>query len=130
MNDTLFKILAVCLVTTVLVCVVAKRGSEYGLLISVAAGVVIALVLLKNIASPIIAIREKLTEYGVEIEYFKVALKAVGIGYITSFIADACRDCGQTSLALKAELAGKCAIFMLSVPLIISVLEKAVEFAK
>ena len=130
MSDALFKILAVCLITTALCVVVNQRNSEYGLMISVTAGVLIALILLKNIASPIITIREKLEEYGVEIEYFKVALKAVGIGYITSFISDACRDCGQTSLALKAELAGKCAIFLLSVPLIISVLERAVEFAK
>ncbi len=130
MTDTLFKILGLCLVAAVLVCVVGKSSREYGLFISVAAGVVIAVMVLKNISAPIIIIREKLEEYGVEIEYFKVALKAVGIGYITSFIADACRDCGQTTLALKAELAGKCAIFMLSVPLIISVLEMAVEFTK
>ncbi len=130
MTDTLFKVLAFCLIAAVLCVVVGKRSGEYGLLIALAAGVIIAVLLLKNIAAPIILIREKLEEYGVESEYFKVALKAVGIGYITSFIADTCRDCGQTSLALKAELAGKCAIFLLSIPLIISVLEKAVEFAK
>ena len=71
-----------------------------------------------------------LEEYGIKTEYFKVALKALGIGYITSFIADACRDSGQTSLAAKAELAGKTAIFLLSVPLIISVLETAIGFIK
>ena len=130
MTDALFKILGLCLVAAVLCVVVGKGSREYGLFIAVAAGVIIAVMVLKNISAPIIMIREKLEEYGVESEYFKVALKAVGIGYITSFIADACRDCGQTTLALKAELAGKCAIFMLSVPLIISVLEMAVEFTK
>ena len=130
MTDTLFKILGLCIVTAVLCIVVGIKTREYGLLIALSAGVCIALLVLKNIASPIITIRQKLEEFGVESEYFKVALKAVGIGYITSFIADACRDCGQTSLALKAELAGKCAIFLLSVPLIVSVLEMAVGFAK
>ena len=130
MNDTLFKILSLCLVAAIFCVVLSRNGNEYGLLITLAAGVIIALLIFKNIASPIILIKSKLEEYGVESEYFKVALKAVGIGYITSFISDACRDCGQTSLALKAELAGKCAIFLLSVPLIISVLQMAVEFAK
>ena len=65
-------------------------------------------------------------DYGIETEYFKVAIKALGIGYITSFIADACRDSGQSSLAAKAELAGKAAIFVLSLPLLISVLNIAV----
>ncbi len=130
MTDAFFRILAICLVTTALCLIVKQKNSEYALLISVAAGVCIALMLVKYISAPINEIRQRMEEYSSQSEYFKVALKAVGIGYITSFIADACRDSGQTSLALKAELAGKCAIFLLSVPLILSLLEMAVEFAK
>ena len=130
MITELFKILALCLVAVVLCIILKQKNAEYALFITIAAGVVITVILLKNISAPIMAISEKLDQYGVEGEYFKIALKAVGIGYVTSFIADACRDSGQTSLAAKAELAGKCAIFLISVPLIISVLEAAVEFVK
>lgn len=130
MISDVFKILALCLTTAAFCVIIKQKNSEYALLLSIAAGVCITLLLLKNIAAPIMAISEKLDEYGVQGEYFKVALKAVGIGYVTSFIADACRDSGQTSLAAKAELAGKCAVFLLSVPLIISVLETAVGFIK
>ncbi|MFQ8952752.1 MAG: SpoIIIAC/SpoIIIAD family protein [Oscillospiraceae bacterium] len=52
-----------------------------------------------------------------------MALKALGIGYITGFIADACRD-GDRQALRKAELAGKCAVFIL-LPLIASILETA-----
>ena len=130
MISDVFKILALCLTTAAFCVIIKRKNSEYALLLSIAAGVCITLLLLKNITAPIMAISEKLDEYGVQGEYFKVALKAVGIGYVTSFIADACRDSGQTSLAAKAELAGKCAVFLLSVPLIISVLETAVGFIK
>ena len=130
MTDVFFRILALCLVTTAFCLVVRQKNSEYALLISVAAGVCIMLVLVRYISVPLNQICDKLEEYSAQSEYFKVALKAVGIGYVTSFIADACRDSGQTSLALKAELAGKCAIFLLSVPLILSLLEMAVGFAK
>ena len=71
-------------------------------------------------------IKSYIEAYGIETEYFKVALKALGIGYVTSFIADTCRDSGQTSLASKAELAGKTAIFVLSLPILVSVLNIAV----
>ena len=130
MISDVFKILALCLTTAAFCVIIKQKNSEYALLLSIAAGVCITLLLLKNITAPIMAISERLDEYGVQGEYFKVALKAVGIGYVTSFIADACRDSGQTSLAAKAELAGKCAMFLLSVPLIISVLETAVGFIK
>ena len=110
--------------------ILKQKNGEYALLVSVAAGVTVTALLLKNVAAPIEVLKQKLDFYGIELEYFKVALKAVGIGYITTFIADACRDSGQTSLAAKAELAGKCAVFLISCPLIISVLETAIGFMK
>lgn len=130
MTAELFKILAICLTATAFCTILRQKSGEYALLVAVAAGVCISVILLKNIVTPINVIKDKLNEYGVESEYFKVALKAVGIGYVTSFIADSCRDSGQTSLAAKAEFAGKCAVFLISLPLIISVLDTAVGFIK
>lgn len=130
MSETLFKILILCLTTAVFAVVLKPKSSEYSFLITVASGIIIGILLLKNISEPIKTIGDSFSKYGIESDCFKVALKAVGIGYITSFIADACRDCGQSSLALKAELAGKCAIFLLSAPLLVSVLNTAVGFIK
>ena len=62
-------------------------------------------------------------------EFFVIPVKALGLAYITEFIADTCRDFGQGSLAAKAEFAGKCAIFVLCVPAAVSVLEVALKFA-
>lgn len=128
MSNELFKILAICLVSAVLCIILKPRNGEYAFAVSIAAGIAVTFLLLKIISVPIETVRLKLESYGVETQYFKVALKAVGIGYITNFIADACRDGGQVSLASKAEFGGKCAIFVLCCPLMISVLETAVGF--
>jgi stage III sporulation protein AD len=130
MSGELFKILAICLVAALLCIVLKPCNGEYAFGVSVIAGIVITYLLLKIISAPIETIRLKLQSFGVETQYFKVALKSVGIGYITNFIADACRDGGQVSMASKAEFAGKCAIFILCCPLMISVLETAVGFIK
>lgn len=126
----LFKILAVLLVTAVLCIILKQKNGEYALLVAVAAGVVTAIFILSIVARPITELKSKIEDYGINTEYFKVAVKALGVGYVTSFIADACRDSGQTSLASKAELAGKTAIFIMSLPLLLSVLELAVGFVK
>ena len=88
------------------------------------------LTLVKIIAPSVKSFNSLLNDYGINTEYFSVAIKAVGISYISSFIADSCRDCGQSSLASKAEFAGKCAIFLLSLPMLTTVLETAVGFIK
>ena len=126
MNNDVFKILAILLVAAVLCIVLRQKNGEYALLVSITTGIITALLILRHLSSSIDMIKSYIESYGIETEYFKVALKALGIGYITSFIADTCRDSGQTSLASKAELAGKTAIFVLSLPLLISVLNIAV----
>lgn len=124
----IFKILAICIITTVLAVVLKQQKAEYALTVALAGGTIITLCILKGIIAPIEYINAKLLNNGINTEYFAVALKALGIGYVTGFIADICRDSGQASLAAKAELAGKCAIFIISVPLIAAVLETALSF--
>ncbi len=124
------KVLAVCLITAILALVLKDKRQEYALMVVLAGGIVVIFYILRGVISPVNYIREQLDSYGIKTEYFSVALKALGIGYVTGFIADACRDSGQASLASKAELAGKCAIFVLSVPLISSVLKSALGFLK
>lgn len=124
----IFKILAICLISALLAIVIKQQKGEYALVVALAGGAVVILYVLKGVFEPIEYIKARLLSCGVKTEYFAVALKALGIGYVTGFIADACRDSGQASLAAKAELAGKCAIFILSVPLISAVLETALGF--
>ncbi|MGI6280293.1 MAG: SpoIIIAC/SpoIIIAD family protein [Acutalibacteraceae bacterium] len=130
MMEELLKILAICLIASALGITFKQKAPEYTLFITLVAGVIVATVIFKNIAEPVREISDKLNNYGVKTEYFKVALKAVGIAYITDFIADSCRESGLTSMATKAELAGRAAIFLLSAPLFVSVFETAVGFLK
>ncbi len=126
----IFKVLAICLITAAICLVLKQQKSEFALAVSVIACVLILGIIIKNIMVPITVLGQKIEGYGINIGHFKTALKALGIGYVTTFIADSCRDAGQTSLALKAEMAGRCAIFILSVPLILSVMETALGFIK
>ena len=128
MKMEIFKVLAICIITAVLAIVLKQHKGEYALMVALAGGTVVIFYILKGVLAPIEYINTKLLNSGVKTEYFSVALKALGIGYVTGFIADVCRDSGQASLAAKAELAGKCTIFILSVPLISAVLETALSF--
>lgn len=124
------KVLAVCLITAISAIILSRQKSEYAFLLVLAGGAVVTLYIINSISGPIEYIKLQLENYGINALYFKIALKALGIGYITGFIADACRDSGQASLASKAELAGKCAILILSLPLISAVLNVAIGFLK
>lgn len=130
MSSEIFKVLGMCLVAALLSIVLKSKSLEFSVVISVFAGFLAAAILIKSISEPISQFKSLIEEYNLNNQYFKVAVKALGIGYITSFIADTCRDSGQTSLAAKAELAGKVAIFTLSLPLLLSILNIATGLIK
>lgn len=114
----LFKALGLCLVAAVLAVVLSNYKKEYALIISVACACMIFWGAINSLLNPVTEIASLLKNAGVSGSYFSVALKALVLGYITQFIADTCRDFGQSSIAAKAEFAGKAAIFIISVPLL------------
>lgn len=61
-------------------------------------------------------------------EHFEILFKAVGVSLICRIASDICRDCGESSLASKVELAGKLSIVALSLPLVKFLLETSSEF--
>lgn len=125
-----FKIVIICIIVAVFCLLVRGQRPEFSLLTATIAVVLILTFILNSLISPLNSLSQRLERYGIELSYFKVALKALGIGYVTSFSADICRDAGQTSLASIAETAGKCGIFLLSMPLVINIVDLALEFIK
>ena len=129
MTDGLIKISVMIIISASLSVLLYQYKPEYSMMISALCAVAVLMTVLKNTYPSIIKIRSIIEKSGSSYEYFSVAVKSLGIAYISAFTADTCRDFGQTSLASKAEFAGKCAVFVLSVPLMCSVLEAALEFA-
>lgn len=124
------KILMLILVCAV-ICIVFKiQKPEFSFVITIVCALIVLSFVIDKLITPISLIEQKISQSGINSSYFKTALKALGIGYVSSFVADACKDAGLSSLATKAELAGKCAIFVLCIPLALSILEIAVGFVQ
>ena len=58
-------------------------------------------------------------------EFGSILMKALGIAFATHICSEICRDVGEASIAGCIELAGKCEILLLSLPLITSILNTA-----
>ena len=121
----ILKILGICLIVAVLCVLLRQYKPEYALIISALGGTMLLIFLVGQIVPAFSSLKTFLSRFGLEAFYSTVALKAVGIGYITQFIADTCRDAGQGAIASKAELAGRSGIFLLSIPLLQKFLELA-----
>jgi stage III sporulation protein AD len=55
--------------------------------------------------------------------FFPILIKVLAVAYIADFVAQVCKDAGETAIGSKVELAGKVIIFYLAIPVMMSVLE-------
>lgn len=116
------------MVSAILVVTLRTRLQEYGFLMLLIAVTITLIYAFSGMFGAVAKIQNLFERSGNANVYFTTVLKALGISYITSFAADTCRDFGLSALAQTAEICGKVAIFVLSVPLVTSVLEMALKF--
>ncbi len=125
---SVISLLGICVISAVLAVLFKQYKGEYAILVSVIAGVAVFATCLWGIARSVGEVKDTINQMGLDTSYFSVAMKSLGICVITGFVADLCREAGQVSLATRAELVGRCAIFVLSMPLLVSLIETAYKF--
>lgn len=116
------QIVAIGLIATVLIVIIRSQRPELAVLLSVAAGVIIFLLVLGKISSIMDIIKELANKAGINMVYMGTILKIIGIAYIAEFGAQICRDAGEGAVASKIEFAAKILIMVLAVPIVVAVL--------
>lgn len=121
--EIIFRILGLCLVITIAIIVVRQTKPELAVLVGVAGSIVLFFYILDMLEQVFGVFKYILDSTGLDPQLFVVLLKIVGVGYLTEFGANICSDSGNSAVASKILLAGKLAIFVLSIPIIKSLIE-------
>ncbi len=106
---------------------VKKERQEFAVLISLITSVVILAWTADSIGGIVGELKKLIEDCGIDIKYFVIAIKAVGIAYIAQFAAEILRDGGENAIASKVEAAGKICILALTMPVMASFLRMCVK---
>lgn len=82
----------------------------------IAAGALIALMALPQLAKIVDGINILAASGSVQNTYLTPLMKVAGISLLMDFAAQTCRDAGEDGLALKVELAGRIMLIALALP--------------
>lgn len=113
----IFKIVAICLCTVVLISIIKNYRPEFALYLSTAASVLILVFLIDSIKSLITYFSDIYSNLNGSTSYFPILIKSIIIAYITDFTSEIAKEQGANQLASKVELAGKLVIFVLAIPI-------------
>ena len=121
--EVLLKVAALGILAALLVTVLKKQSPETALLLSVAACVLIAL-LLADTLKPLLGFFEKIhKQTGLGEGLLAPMAKSVGIGLLTQISSSVCADAGQGAIARLIELCGGILALSVSLPLFENVLD-------
>jgi stage III sporulation protein AD len=121
------KALGIGLITVASSLLIKQSRPEFSFFISLSGTFIVFFICVKEVESYLSSFLGILSDVGFSAGYFSVALKAVGIGYITEFAADTAGDSGHSALASKITLAGRTLLFIIALPVIKDLLSLAVR---
>lgn len=113
----IMQIVALGIIAAILAVVLKEYRPELAMQISIAAGLIIFLSTLGKFTQVLEVMKSYAVKAEVDILYFSIILKVIGIAYITELGAQICRDSGEGSIASKIEFAGKVLIMAIAVPI-------------
>jgi stage III sporulation protein AD len=112
-----FAIVGAGLIAAVISLILKQYKPEFGMYISLIAGIIILLAIVREITPVLDTIKELTGAADLDAPYGAALLKALAICYITQLAGDTCRDSGETAIAAKIEMGGRMAIVLVSLPL-------------
>ena len=114
------NIITICgaaIVTAVLAVMLRSQSPHSAMLLSVAAGAIIILSLLKNLPGTLSGIQSVLADGGIDTADIAILLKVMGICFVTEFTCDCVTEAGLLSLSTNISFAGKILVLLTSLPL-------------
>lgn len=113
----------------VLLAVQLKNGrSEYGFLISMAAGIFLFFCIAEKLELFLRAVEEIRSFLTIDTEYLAIMMKMIGITYIAQFSSGICKDAGYQTIAAQIEIFSKLSILAVGMPVLLALLETIQEF--
>ncbi len=117
----IFKIVGIGVTSAILALIVKQNKPEFSIHISIAAGIIIFLLVIGKLASILEVMKQVTEKMDLDLIYVKSIFKIIGIAYVTEFGAQVCRDSGENSVASKIEFGGKVLIMVLALPILMSI---------
>lgn len=123
---SIIQVVAAGIVSAVLALTVKKHSPEIALMITIAASVLIFVMILPTLAAALGIIHNLGGLLDSRIPYVSIVLQILGIAYVSELGAQVCSDAGESAIASKIELGGKVMIMAVAAPIMLEVLHMIV----
>ncbi len=123
----IFAVSAIGIIGAILAITIKQTQPVLAILVSLATGLILIFYVSSSLGEIINSFHNIVIKSGIDPDFFKIALKACTIAYITEFASALCKDAGENAIAVKTEIAGKISVLFLSMPILLSFISSVSE---
>ena len=118
----IFQVVATGVLSAVLAITLKKQSPEIALIITIAATVLIFLMVLPMLTQAIGVLTNVGAMLDGGMQYVSLALRVIGVAYMAELGASVCADAGETAIATKIDLGGRVIIMVLAMPVVVDII--------
>ena len=119
----IIKIIGIGLIALILIIVIKQYKPEFALYISIAAGLIIFLLVMDKLSGIIDLLMNLSNKANINKDFIIILLKITGIAILSEFAISVCKDAGEGAIASKIDFGAKIIMVAISIPIIASLLE-------
>ena len=116
-----------CVIGCILILILKQYQKVQGVLVSIAVCVVVLLAIMPELEQIFHTAENIYSKTNLNISYFGILCKAIGISYLTQLGIDICKDCGENAISTVVELCGRVLLILLALPLFLTLAETVLE---
>ena len=113
----IFGLCIIGIIAAVMALLLRRQSPQKALLLSIGAGTLIILSVVKNLVLTTQSISGLLQSSGINADYIVILFKVLGICFLTEFTCDTVTEAGMLSLATNISFAGKVTVLIAALPL-------------
>ena len=118
----IFQVVATGVLSAVLAITIKKQSPEIALIITIAASVLMFLMILPMLTQAIGVLSHVGALLDGGMQYVSLALRVIGVAYMAELGASVCADAGETAIAAKIDLGGRVIIMVLAMPIVLDII--------
>ncbi len=113
----IFGLCIIGIIAAVMALLLRRQSPQTALLLSIGAGTLMILSVVKNLVLTTQSIDGLLQSSGINSDYIVILFKVLGICFLTEFTCDTVTEAGMLSLATNISFAGKVTVLIAALPL-------------
>jgi stage III sporulation protein AD len=123
----IYKLIGIGIIGVICVLILKNTKSEMAIFVSIGAGIIMLIYILTSLSNVVEIFSNIINKTSIDNSLFSGVLKVIGIGYITEYSSSICKEEGCESIGSKIMLGGKIAIFMVSLPVLESLVDLVIK---